>query len=167
MRYSFRDHTAAVSQMGRQASKAGALFVLAIAILGCARGPCVTVVAPDGKTRAVVNVEVADTPSEREVGLMYRKSLDEDAGMLFVFARPSELKFWMHNTEIPLDMIFADEAGRVIGIVANAQPNSDRQLGVDGVSQYVLEVNGGFAAQKSIARGDRLDFSGFTAHAAN
>jgi uncharacterized membrane protein (UPF0127 family) len=143
-----------------------ALFILAIAILGCARGPCVTIVAPDGKTRAIVSVEIADTPSEREVGLMYRKSLDAGTGMLFVFASPSDLKFWMRNTEIPLDMIFADASGRVVGIVANAEPYSDKEIGVDGLSQYVLEVNGGFAAQNSITRGDRLDFSGFSPHAA-
>src|SRR5258708_2012212 len=120
------------------------LAVLTLAILGCARGPCVAIVAPDGKARATVTVEVADDEAHREVGLMFRKHLDDGAGMIFVFKDAAHRNFWMHNTEIPLDMIFADSGGRVIGIVANAEPFSDKMLGVAGDSEYVLEVNGGF-----------------------
>ncbi len=138
------------------------LLLIVVALLGCARGPCVTIIAPDGTTRATVQVEVADTNSLRETGLMYRKHLDADAGMIFIFKSSTDLKFWMHNTEIPLDMIFADPSGKVIGIVANAQPFSDKLLGVVGNSQYVLEVNGGFCARKGIRAGDRLDFSRFS-----
>ncbi len=89
---------------------------------------------------------------------MYRKHLDDDAGMIFVFKGAAPRNFWMHNTVIPLDMIFADSSGRVIGIVANAEPFSDKLLGVDGDSAYVLEVNGGFCAKNGIKAGDRLDF---------
>ena len=96
---------------------------------------------------------------------MYRKHLDADAGMIFIFKSSTNLKFWMHNTEIPLDMIFADTNGKVIGVVANAPPFSDKLLGVDGDSQYVLEVNGGFCARNGIKAGDRLDFSGFSTSA--
>ena len=138
------------------------LLLIVVALLGCARGPCVTIIALDGTTRATVQVEVADTNSLRETGLMYRKHLDADAGMIFIFKSSTDLKFWMHNTEIPLDMIFADPSGKVIGIVANAQPFSDKLLGVVGNSQYVLEVNGGFCARKGIRAGDRLDFSRFS-----
>ena len=136
-------------------------MVLIVALLGCARGPRVAILSADGKTLATVRVEVANTNATREVGLMYRKTLDADAGMIFVFKSPTNLKFWMHNTVLPLDMIFADASGRVIGIVANAEPFSDKILGVDGDSQYVLEVNGGFCARNGIKPGDRLDFSGF------
>jgi uncharacterized membrane protein (UPF0127 family) len=139
-----------------------ALLILMPAILGCARGPCVAIVAPDGKARATVTVEVMDTESQREVGLMFRKHLDDRAGMLFVFKDAARRNFWMHNTVIPLDMIFADSGGRVIGIVANAEPFSDKSLGVKGASQYVLEVNGGFCAKKGIKAGDRFKFSGFS-----
>jgi len=138
------------------------LLLIVVALLGCARGPCVTIISPDGTTRATVQVEVADTNSLRETGLMYRKQLDADAGMIFIFKSSTDLKFWMHNTEIPLDMIFADPSGKVIGIVANAQPFSDKLLGVAGDAQYVLEVNGGFCARKGIRAGDRLDFSRFS-----
>jgi uncharacterized membrane protein (UPF0127 family) len=71
----------------------------------------------------------------------------------------------MHNTPISLDMIFADAAGRVTGIVANAEPFSNKQVGVEGDSEYVLEVNGGFCAKNGIKAGDRFDFSGFPPHA--
>jgi uncharacterized protein len=139
-----------------------ALLILIPALLGCTRGPCVAIVAPDGKPRASVSVEIADTESRREVGLMYRKHLDDSAGLIFVFKDAAHRNFWMHNTAIPLDMIFADASGRVIGIVANAEPFSDKEVGVDGGSEYVLEVNGGFCAKNGIRVGDRLNFSGFS-----
>ena len=141
-----------------------ALVAVLLALLGCARGPCVTIVGSDGKPRATVAVEVANTEARRELGLMYRKHLDDNAGMIFVFPEASPQNFWMHNTPISLDMIFADAAGRVLGIVANAEPFSDRPVGVAGDSEYVLEVNGGFCAKNGIKAGDRLDFSGFSTH---
>jgi uncharacterized protein len=139
-----------------------ALVAVLLALLGCARGPCVAIVGPDGKPRATVAVEVANTAAQRELGLMYRKHLDDNAGMIFVFPDTARRNFWMHNTPISLDMIFADAAGRVTGIVANAEPFSDKLLGVEGESAYVLEVNGGFCAKNGIKPGDKLDFSGFS-----
>lgn len=142
-----------------------AIVVIVLALLGCARGPCVTIVGADGKPRATVAVEVANTGAQRELGLMYRKHLEENAGMIFVFPDAAPRKFWMHNTVISLDMIFADAAGRVTGIVANAEPFSDKPVGVEGDSEYVLEVNGGFCAKNAVKAGDRFDFSGFYPHA--
>jgi uncharacterized protein len=142
-----------------------ALVAVLLALLGCARGPRVAILGADGKPRATVAVEVANTGAQRELGLMYRKHLDENAGMIFVFPDAAPRNFWMHNTPISLDLIFADAAGRVTGIVANAEPFSDKLLGVGGDSEYVLEVNGGFCARNGIKPGDRLDFSGFSARA--
>ena len=141
-----------------------ALVLALFALLGCARGPCVTIVAPNGTARATVAVEVASTGPQRELGLMYRTHLDDSAGMIFVFPDAAPRNFWMHNTAIPLDMIFADADGRVTGIVANAEPYSDKLLGVEGNSEYVLEVNGGFCAKNGIKPGDKLNFSGFSIH---
>ena len=141
-----------------------AFVLVLVALLGCARGPCVTIVGADGKPRATVAVEVASTGPQRELGLMYRKHLDDNAGMIFVFPDAAPRNFWMHNTPIPLDMIFADANGVVTGIVANAEPFSDKLLGVEGNSEYVLEVNGGFCAKNGIKPGDRMDFSGFSTH---
>jgi uncharacterized protein len=136
-----------------------------IALLGCARGPCVAIVAPDGATRATISVEVANTIEQRERGLMFRKHLDDNAGMIFIFPDSQPRNFWMHNTDIPLDMIFVDPQFRVIGIVANAAPHTDTLRNVDGSSQYVLEVNGGFCAKHGIQPGDRFDFQNLFPHA--
>jgi uncharacterized protein len=146
---------------------AAVLLLAACLFASCAADPTVKIVAPDGAERAAVRVEVADTVAERETGLMYRSHLDEDAGMIFVFAAPSHQAFWMKNTEIPLDMIFADSSRRVIGIVHEARPYSQSLDEVPGESQYVLEVNGGFAARHHLAAGDRLDFEHFTPQSKN
>jgi uncharacterized membrane protein (UPF0127 family) len=105
-----------------------------------------------------VRVELARTEAERARGLMFRTSLDPDAGMLFVFEESANHGFWMQNTYIPLDMIFIDEAGRIVGIVENATPRSleIREVGVP--SRYVLEVNGGWSAAHGVRTGDRVRF---------
>jgi uncharacterized membrane protein (UPF0127 family) len=136
-------------------------LILIAAAAACAAGPRVTIEAPSGEQLALVNVEIANTPAERELGLMYRKHMDDGAGMIFVFPAPDRLSFWMKNTEIPLDMIFADSSGKIVGIVQNAEPLSETPLGVGGDSQYVLEVNGGFAQRHHVTPGAILKFSGF------
>jgi uncharacterized membrane protein (UPF0127 family) len=151
------------------ASAALAIFVfaaLAIANAAHAAQPSVGIVAPDGAYRAVVKIEIANNNASREIGLMYRKSLGGDNGMLFIFKQPSHQEFWMKNTEIPLDMIFADANGKIVGIVADATPYSEKILSVNGDSQYVLEVNGGFTRHHGIAPGDLMKFTGFTPRAA-
>ncbi|MGH7840500.1 MAG: DUF192 domain-containing protein [Candidatus Binataceae bacterium] len=146
---------------------AASVFALALCatFAACADSPRVAIIAAAGATRAIVNVEIANTPSARELGLMYRQHLDEHAGMIFVFPSPDHLTFWMKNTDIPLDMIFADSAGRILGIVESATPFSESPRGVDGESLYVLEVNGGFAKRHRLHTGDRLNFRGFAPHA--
>lgn len=137
------------------------MLVAGAALDACAHGPRVEIVAPNGAVRATVNVEIADTEASRELGLMYRRHLDENAGMIFVFAKPSHLQFWMKNTVIPLDMIFAGADRRIVGIVREARPFTEAIDAVDGDSQYVLEVNGGFCARHGVAAGDKLVFLGF------
>ena len=138
-----------------------AAFLMAL-LTACAREPQVRILDANGASKAVVQVEIADTAAARELGLMYRRHLAQDAGMLFIFKQPQQLTFWMKNTEIPLDMIFAGADGTVVGIIANAEPFSEQQLSIDGDSQYVLEVNGGFARSHGIKPGDRLQFLGLT-----
>jgi uncharacterized membrane protein (UPF0127 family) len=120
----------------------------------------VAIFSPGDRQLAMVRVEVAATPADRERGLMFRKQMDEDAGMLFVFAAPQKLYFWMKNTEIPLDMIFADQNGRVVGIVQNAHPYSEQPVGPAKAAQYVLEVNGGFCQRHGVDTGNFLRFIG-------
>jgi uncharacterized membrane protein (UPF0127 family) len=85
--------------------------------------------------------------------------------MLFVFKQPGQQSFWMKNTVIPLDMIFANASGKILGVVRNAEPLSEQSLGVQGDSKYVLEVNGGFSAKRRIEAGDIMKFSGFVPNA--
>jgi uncharacterized protein len=138
---------------------------IALALSACSNAPRVRILDANGNRKAVVRVEVADTGSAREVGLMYRQHLAENAGMLFVFKQPQHLTFWMKNTEIPLDMIFAGADERVTGIIADAEPFSERQLSVEGDAQYVLEVNGGFGQRHRIKAGDRMQFLGISPNA--
>jgi uncharacterized protein len=141
-----------------------AAILLAAAVRAWAEGPSIEITAADGKPLVTVQVEIADSRGKREFGLMYREHLDENAGMIFVFGQPQHLDFWMKHTEIPLDMIFADSNGKIVGIVENAKPLSEQDLGVDGDSQYVLEVNGGFSKRHGIKAGDILKFVGFVPH---
>jgi uncharacterized protein len=98
-------------------------------------------------------VEVADDPAERSKGLMFRETLDPAAGMLFVYESPRPAQFWMKNTLIPLDMIFADATGTVSRVHANAVPGDLTPIdGGDGVA-FVLEINGGLAKRLGIGPG--------------
>lgn len=142
-------------------------LLLTFVLSACAQGPRIEIVGADGRPRASVRIEIADTPASREYGLMFRKQLDQDAGMIFVFKEPQHLQFWMKNTIISLDMIFADKDGKIVGIVRRAEPFSETPDTVDGDSQYVLEVNGGFCDRHGITPGDTLRFEGFAPHAAD
>lgn len=101
-------------------------------------------------------VEVADDPQERSQGLMFRESMATGAGMLFVYERPQRAVFWMKNTLIPLDMIFADATGTVTRVHSNAIPHDE--TGIDGGEgvKYVLEINGGLAERFGIEPGTEL-----------
>jgi uncharacterized protein len=101
-------------------------------------------------------VELADDPAERAQGLMFRETMDLGAGMLFVYESPRQAQFWMKNTLIPLDMIFADASGVVTRVHSNAIPGDLTPIdGGDGVV-YVLEINGGLAAKLGIGPGAEL-----------
>ena len=104
-----------------------------------------------------VTVEIADTPPKRERGLMYRQSLPDSHGMLFVFARDSDHAFWMKNTPLSLDIVFIDDDGKIVGIQADTVPYSKKQLRVGRPSRYVLEVVGGFCARHGIQVGQQVD----------
>src|ERR1043165_2094710 len=92
------------------------------------------------------HVEIADNDAEREQGLMYRRSMAVDHGMLFIFDPPSPQSFWMHNTFLPLDLIFIGADGRIVNIAANATPFSDDNIPSAGPVSGVLELNAGRAA---------------------
>jgi len=108
--------------------------------------------------KTVVSLEVARNEPERSRGLMYRTSMPERAGMIFLFERPGVYPFWMKNTLIPLDMIFIARDLTVAGVVHDAQPGSERLHRGGALSLYVLEVNAGWAAEHRISRGSAVRF---------
>lgn len=101
-------------------------------------------------------VELADTDAERAQGLMFRRSLAPDRGMLFDFDVEREVNMWMRNTYIPLDMIFAGANGTIINIARRTTPHSEEIISSGGPVRYVLEVPGGTASRLGIVPGDKL-----------
>jgi len=110
---------------------------------------------------AEVKVEVAAEPQHRQRGLMYRKQLGEDEGMVFLFGRRHLLTFWMKNTCLPLDMIFIDRDGVVVGIEENVPTMNTDTYEVGCPSQYVLEVNAGWSRRHGVEPGQKARFVGF------
>ncbi|MCA9677803.1 MAG: DUF192 domain-containing protein [Kofleriaceae bacterium] len=126
-----------------------------------AQMPKVHLTAQDG-TDQVVSVEVVRTGAELERGLMYRRHLDPDRGMLFIMGETQVHTFWMKNTYIPLDMLFITQDKTVAGIVENAEPLTLDHRFVDTPSYYVLEVNGGWSAKHGVTGGAKVTFDGVT-----
>ena len=106
-------------------------------------------------------VELATDDAERSRGLMFRKELPEGRGMLFDFVDERPVSFWMHNTYIPLDMIFIRADGSILHITENTEPLSDRLIPSGGPVRAVLEVIGGTARKLGITPGDRVEGSIF------
>jgi len=106
-------------------------------------------------------VEIADTTEERETGLMNRKYLEPDSGMLFLFKEEGEYNFWMKNVLIPLDMIWINESNRIVFIKNNAEPCRTKLcefFNPNKKAKYVLEVNGGISKEVGIEIGDVVEF---------
>ena len=101
-------------------------------------------------------VELATTPQQMEQGLMFRRSLGPDSGMLFDFKAPSMAMMWMKNTLIPLDMLFVDEAGRIVNIHQRAVPGSLDTIAAAAPVRAVIELNGGTTERLGIRPGDRV-----------
>lgn len=101
-------------------------------------------------------VEIADDDAERQHGLMYRTSMPDMHGMLFIFPQAKPQAFWMRNTYMPLDIIYIGEDGRVVSIAANARPFDETSLPSEGPAIGVLEIYGGKAAELGIKPGDRV-----------
>jgi uncharacterized membrane protein (UPF0127 family) len=108
------------------------------------------------------SVEIAATPAQRAHGLMDRTSMPADHGMLFVFPQAQPLTFWMKDTLIPLDMLFFDEAHRLVTLQANVPPCKADPCPVyasTAPARYVLELNAGAAAKLDLHTGDVITFS--------
>lgn len=101
-------------------------------------------------------VEVASDEPSREHGLMNRKHLDEDAGMLFVYPKSQMIAFWMKNTPLPLDMLYIRDDGTIATVIDSAEPYSTRPIPSLEPIRAVLELNGGRAEALGIESGDHV-----------
>lgn len=137
---------------------AGAVLLAAFAVLSAAVAapklePLTFETASGPQT---FQIEIADTPKQREVGLMYRRSMPEDHGMLFDFGRPKEISMWMQNTYVSLDMVFVGEDARVTRIAENTEPLSTRIVSSEGPARYVVELLAGSAKRIGLKPGDKV-----------
>jgi len=114
-----------------------------------------TIETADGR-RHRLDVELAVTGQQRAQGLMYRRRLAEDAGMLFLYGGAGMLSMWMKNTPIPLDMLFIAPDGRIVDIAERTVPYSLETVASRFAASAVLEVNGGTVARLGIRPGDRV-----------
>ena len=142
-------------------------FLVCLAACHTQAAPVSSMTLPTGAVRFetprgpwVVRVEIANSDEARTRGLMFRRELPQDRGMIFVFPATEEHSFWMHNTLIGLDMIFLDDARATVGVFARATPRTDTPRTVGKPSRYVLEVAGGEAAAHGIGPGARAVFVG-------
>jgi uncharacterized membrane protein (UPF0127 family) len=118
------------------------------------RLPRVRVAFPESSTVAV-SAELVKSQHDTMRGLMYRRNLAEDDGMLFDLRERDDHKFWMHNTCISLDMMFVDDDGLIVGIVENAPVLNDESRSVGCPSRWVLEVNAGWSRRHGVKAGRR------------
>jgi uncharacterized membrane protein (UPF0127 family) len=115
----------------------------------------ITIIHQDGR-KTNMTAEMATTPEQQKQGLMFRKSLAKDRGMLFIFEKEDVIQMWMKNTEIPLDMIFIDKNGVAKKIVKNTTPHSLKTISSDIDVIAVLEINAMMSDEMSINIGDKI-----------
>jgi len=139
-----------------------AVMLVAVApAMAAAETERVVIETADGER--VFNVEVVREAAARNRGLMYRKRLARDAGMLFDYDPPQDVAFWMKNTYVSLDIIFIDVTGKIITIAAKTKPLSLDRIPSHGKARGVLEIKGGMAAKLGIKVGDRVRHALFEA----
>lgn len=113
----------------------------------------------ENKTLAEFKIEIADSPYERQTGLMYRDSLEEQHGMLFIFENSELRGFYMKNTLIPLDLIFIDEDYEIVHIYSKATPYKTASISSQLPAKYVFEINGGLSEQIGIQKGMKIKYN--------
>lgn len=111
---------------------------------------------PDGSTISNIDVEIADNDDQRSLGLMFRTSMAENQGMLFVFPYEGSQSFWMKNTVLSLDMIFVNANMEIVKIHHNTTPFSEQSYASGVPAQYVVEVNAGYTNKMGIKEGDKI-----------
>jgi uncharacterized protein len=114
------------------------------------------VIVGHGGEQHAFNVEMAETPEQLTVGLMFRQSVPPDGGMLFDWKRPQESRMWMRNTLVPLDMVFINEDGTIRSIAEDTVPQSLAVIDSRGPVRATLELAGGTTARLDIRVGDKV-----------
>ncbi|MSP87220.1 MAG: DUF192 domain-containing protein [Alphaproteobacteria bacterium] len=155
------------ARFDRIARLAAAALLLALAVAASAvaqQSPAfpksaLTIETASGTHR--FNIELAQTPEQMSFGLMFRKQMAPDAGMLFVYESPRMAAMWMKNTYIPLDMVFIGADGRIVNIAERTVPHSEATVASNGPVRATLELNGGTASRLGIKPGDRVRHEAF------
>lgn len=106
-----------------------------------------------------IQIEIADNGFEQQTGLMYRKQMDNNKGMLFVFDKSEIKSFYMKNTYISLDIIYLDAENTIINIVKNAIPLNEASLFSDAPAKFVLEINSGLSEKWGLEKGNKISFT--------
>lgn len=136
--------------------QAALILWLILLLAGCPGGAATPTVELKGQT---FTVEIADTPELQARGLMFRRDLPADHGMLFVFPEARQQSFWMRNCLIPLDILYFDAHGEFVSAHYNARPCNAEYCPTypsEGPAKYVLELNGGVGRDLNLVPGDRL-----------
>lgn len=115
-------------------------------------------ISPAGDTLKKIELEIADNDFETQRGLMDRRSMGENRGMIFVFPNMEQRSFWMKNTFIPLDILFVKDNMEIESIQENTVPHSKQSVPSVGPAQYVVEVNAGFCQSYGITAGTKVVF---------
>jgi uncharacterized membrane protein (UPF0127 family) len=113
-----------------------------------------------GTLKTKIDLEIADNDYERQLGLMNRKEMKENEGMLFIFLRQDYQSFWMRNTLISLDMIFVNDQKKIVTIHKNTKILSETSYPSSEPALYVVEVLAGFTDRHNIQVGDKIDWMG-------
>lgn len=149
-----------------------ALFLLAVLLLtGCGgdnnqnaismgteftKEGTLTFIHPGDSVLRTIDIEIAETAQERSRGLMFRRSMGYDKGMLFLFDEADESGFWMKNTPMPLDIIFVGPDSQVVSIAKRTKPFSEEQINPAAPKQFVVEVRAGFVDRFGVQKGTRI-----------
>ncbi len=166
-------------QIQKRAANLAALFLISCSavmslILSCApeavarmRTDRLQIEPASGEASRTLEIEVADSDQEKALGLMFRTQLADGEGMLFFYGPERDITMWMHNTYIPLDMLFIRADGVIHRIEVKAEPLSDRVIASGGPAAAVLELAGGAAERLGIKPGDKVRHGVFGASGPN
>jgi len=122
-------------------------------------GELVFITPAGSDTLTSIDIEIAGNEASREMGLMYRQSMPDNMGMLFIFDRDEMRSFWMKHTFIPLDLLFINADFEIVTIRENNKPLIEWSIQSDAPARYVLEVNAGFCVEHGIQKGHWIRFN--------